>query len=185
MTKKEWIEWTEKKIVILDGAMGTNLFLRGMPRGVCTEQWILEKPDVVIGHDLNGEFGHFNHILTADSTLHGVLYAGDASMYPESAKKYGVWDVPKYYIHLYEPEHRINVDFNTPAERLMNLSPLQTAYVAFEKHTTEAHHSSVYSLDSFGKDYDNTCFGLYRTLVGPDIENNDFFEHIQKTGAEK
>ncbi len=143
------------------------------------------KPDVVIGHDLNGEFGHFNHILTADSTLHGVLYAGDETMYPETAKKYGVWDVPKYYIHLYDPEHRINVDFDTPVESLYNLSPLHTAYVAFEKHTTEAHHSSVYSLDSFGKDYDNTCFGLYRSLVGPDIKNNDFFENLPKTGAKK
>ncbi len=153
--------------------------------GAVTEVIRKYKPDVVIGHDLNGEFGHFNHILTADSTLHGVLYSGDETMYTESAEKYGVWDVPKYYIHLYDPEHRINVDFNTPVESLMNLSPLQTAYVAFEKHSTEAHHSSVYSLDSFGKDYDNTCFGLYRTLVGPDTENNDFFEHIEKAGAER
>lgn len=137
------------------------------------------KPDVVIGHDLNGEFGHYNHILTADATLNGVLLAGDPSAYPESAALYGTWDVPKYYIHLYNPDQRINVDFNTPLECLMNLSPLQTAYVAFEKHTTEAHHSEVYSLDSFGKDYDNTCFGLYRSLVGPDIQNNSFFENLE------
>ena len=34
--------------VILDGAMGTNLFLRGMPRRVCPEQWIIEHPEVVV-----------------------------------------------------------------------------------------------------------------------------------------
>ena len=137
------------------------------------------KPDVVIGHDLNGEFGHFNHILTADATLNGVLLAGDETACPESAAEWGVWEVPKYYIHLWKPENRINVDFKTPLESLMNLSPLQTAYVAFEKHTTEAHHSEVYSLDSFGKDYDNTCFSLYRSLVGDDVKNDSFFENLE------
>ncbi len=31
--------------LILDGATGTELQKRGMPEGVCTEQWILEHPD--------------------------------------------------------------------------------------------------------------------------------------------
>lgn len=137
------------------------------------------KPDVVIGHDLGGEFGHFNHILTADATMNGVLMAGDAANYPESAEKYGVWDVPKYYMHLYDPEHQIGIDWDEPYEELLNLSPMQVAYVAFEKHTTEAHHSEFYSLDVAGKENDNRCFGLYRSLVGDDVENNSFFEHLE------
>ena len=35
------------KIVCLDGATGSNLALRGMPSGVCPEQWILDNPDVL------------------------------------------------------------------------------------------------------------------------------------------
>lgn len=31
--------------LILDGAMGTQLLKRGMPTGICTEQWIMENPD--------------------------------------------------------------------------------------------------------------------------------------------
>ena len=48
MTKTEFQQLAEQRIILLDGAMGTNLFLRGMPRGVCTEQWILEKPETAM-----------------------------------------------------------------------------------------------------------------------------------------
>ena len=34
--------------IISDGATGTQLYKRGMPKGVCTETWILEHPDVLI-----------------------------------------------------------------------------------------------------------------------------------------
>ena len=37
------------RIVFLDGATGSNLAMRGMPSGVCPEQWILEHEDVLIG----------------------------------------------------------------------------------------------------------------------------------------
>lgn len=33
---------------LLDGATGTNLMKAGMPKGVCTEQWILDNPDALI-----------------------------------------------------------------------------------------------------------------------------------------
>lgn len=36
-------------IVFLDGATGSNLALRGMPAGVCPEEWILANEDVLIG----------------------------------------------------------------------------------------------------------------------------------------
>ena len=49
MTKREFKQLTEQKIVYLDGAMGSNLIKRGMPQGVCPEKWILENKDIVIG----------------------------------------------------------------------------------------------------------------------------------------
>lgn len=42
MTKREFRNLCEKKILLLDGATGTNLQKAGMPTGVCPEQWILE-----------------------------------------------------------------------------------------------------------------------------------------------
>lgn len=137
------------------------------------------KPDVVIGHDLDGEFGHYNHILTAHATVNAVEMAGDPQNFPESAEEYGVWDVPKFYMHLYDPDHRIMIPWDEPLENMMNLSARQIAHVGFEKHTTEAHQSEAYSLDTYGTKWDYSCFGLYRSLVGPDIENNDFFENLE------
>lgn len=47
MTKKEFAELTNGKILYLDGATGSNLYKAGMPRGVSTEQWVLEHPSVL------------------------------------------------------------------------------------------------------------------------------------------
>ncbi|MDO5408824.1 MAG: homocysteine S-methyltransferase family protein [Lachnospiraceae bacterium] len=47
MNRAEFIELVEKGPLLLDGAMGSNLILAGMPRGVCSEQWALEHPQVV------------------------------------------------------------------------------------------------------------------------------------------
>lgn len=48
MTRQEFKELTENKIVILDGATGSNLQKAGMPAGVCPEKWILEHPEALI-----------------------------------------------------------------------------------------------------------------------------------------
>ena len=45
MTKHEFQELIKKGTVILDGATGSNLMRAGMPRGVCTEQWVCENPE--------------------------------------------------------------------------------------------------------------------------------------------
>lgn len=37
----------KKKVVILDGAMGTELQKQGLPQGVCPEQWCIENPRVL------------------------------------------------------------------------------------------------------------------------------------------
>lgn len=49
MTKQEFREFIKDRMVFLDGATGSNLMLRGMPGGVCPEQWIMENTQVLIG----------------------------------------------------------------------------------------------------------------------------------------
>lgn len=48
MRKNEFREFIESKIVLLDGASGSNLQKRGMPIGVCPEQWMTENEGIVI-----------------------------------------------------------------------------------------------------------------------------------------
>lgn len=45
MTKQEFRDLCESRILLLDGATGTNLQKAGMPTGVCPEQWILENKE--------------------------------------------------------------------------------------------------------------------------------------------
>ena len=47
MTREEFETLTGQGTVYLDGACGSNLYLAGMPRGICAEQWILEHEQVM------------------------------------------------------------------------------------------------------------------------------------------
>lgn len=47
MTKQDFQELINQGPLILDGATGSNLMKAGMPKGVCTEQWILEHKEVL------------------------------------------------------------------------------------------------------------------------------------------
>ena len=46
MTKEEFRKLTEN-VLILDGATGSNLMASGMPRGICTETWVIEHKDII------------------------------------------------------------------------------------------------------------------------------------------
>lgn len=48
MKKEEFAALCKKKIVLLDGATGSNLMKAGMPRGVCTEAWVCEHPQALL-----------------------------------------------------------------------------------------------------------------------------------------
>ncbi|HQB62693.1 MAG TPA: homocysteine S-methyltransferase family protein, partial [Spirochaetota bacterium] len=48
MDKNAFSNLLANKILILDGATGTELQKRGMPKGVCPEKWVSENPDSII-----------------------------------------------------------------------------------------------------------------------------------------
>ena len=47
MNRTEFKAWTQGHIRLMDGATGSNLMKLGMPRGCCTEQWVLEHPETI------------------------------------------------------------------------------------------------------------------------------------------
>lgn len=47
MTRQEFVQLIQEKIVVLDGATGSNLQKKGMPIGVCPEQWIIENQEIM------------------------------------------------------------------------------------------------------------------------------------------
>lgn len=48
LTKEQLQEKITAGIHILDGATGSNLRAAGMPKGCCTEQWVLENPEPLV-----------------------------------------------------------------------------------------------------------------------------------------
>ena len=48
LTKEQLHHKIESGVRILDGATASNLMLEGMPRGSCTEEWILAHPDILV-----------------------------------------------------------------------------------------------------------------------------------------
>lgn len=54
MTSQDFKELVQSKIIIVDGATGSNLQKKGMPTGVSPEKWMLENPQALI--ELQKEF---------------------------------------------------------------------------------------------------------------------------------
>lgn len=48
LTREQFAQRLSRGPLILDGATGSNLMKAGMPRGGCTEEWILHHPEAII-----------------------------------------------------------------------------------------------------------------------------------------
>ena len=48
LTKKDFQDRISQGLRFLDGATGSNLLKAGMPRGCCTEKWVLEHPEPLV-----------------------------------------------------------------------------------------------------------------------------------------
>ncbi|MBQ8580270.1 MAG: PIG-L family deacetylase [Oscillospiraceae bacterium] len=146
------------------------------------------KPQVAIGHDLKGEYKHGMHMVYADLLVKALDMTADATVFPESADKYGTWDVPKTYLHLYE-ENKIVIDYDVPLDSFDGL----TAFQASQKLGYPCHKSQQWTwftrwLNGSGgnkitkateiETYNPAHFGLYRSTVGEDVQKNDFLENI-------
>ena len=137
----------------------------------CIRRW---KPEVIVTHDLKGEYGHGGHQAVADTVCASIGYAADAGKYPESFRKYGVWQVKKCYIHLYK-KGRIQFDWHRPLEAFGGKDGLTVATEALALHRSQVKRG--WEMEDGGK-MDNSLFGLYYTSVGPDEAGDDLFEHI-------
>lgn len=48
LTKEQFAQRLRQGVHLLDGATGSNLRAAGMPKGCCTEQWVLEHPEPLV-----------------------------------------------------------------------------------------------------------------------------------------
>ena len=144
-------------------------------QGFVVEQIRRFQPQVVVTQDVNGEYGHGGHEMLAQS----VMKAVDSSMldtyHPESVATYGTWDVPKTYLHIW-PENTIHMDLHVPLEEFGGQNAVEVAAAAYKRHVSQQ-WCWFYVSDDEDYDYSIANFGLYRTNVGTD-SNNDMMENI-------
>jgi len=131
------------------------------------------KPKVIIAQDFNGEYGHGVHMLNTYTLSKALEISNDASSYPESATKYGVWNVPKTYVHLYG-KNQLTMNWDVPLDSFGGTTAFDMAVRGFAKHKSQQTYYKV------GREGVFNCmlFGLYRSTVGEDVKKNDFFENI-------
>ena len=156
-------------------------------QGFVVEQIRRFRPLVAVGHDINGEYGHGMHMVYADLLINALDITGVATEYPESAEKYGTWEVQKLYLHLYE-ENPVTIDYDQPLRSFDGM----TAFEVTQKKGYPCHESQQWTWFTGwinGKNtpitkateiatYNPCQFGLYHSTVGDDVAKNDFMENI-------
>ena len=141
------------------------------------------KPEVVVTHDVDGEYGHGQHKMTADAAQRAIAIAAsddNSDVYLQSMLDHGTWQVKKLYLHLYK-ENQLTFDWNVPLESMNGKTGLELATEAYALHVTQ--RTSGMSVTETGSEYDNRVFGLAHTTVGEDVRKDDFLENIYESPA--
>ena len=140
------------------------------------------QPLVVVGHDINGEYGHALHKVYTDLLMDALEMTADETQYPESAEKYGTWDVPKTYLHSYE-ENQLIMDWDQPLESFDGMTAFEvTKNLGYPCHKSQysdfAWYLAYYDSAAECPKYNPCYYGLFRSTVGEDVEKKDFFENL-------
>ena len=136
------------------------------------------RPEVIVTQDVNGEYGHLVHVYMLSLFREVIEETADADKYPASAELYGIWDVPKTYIHLWgDEEEQTVMDWDIPLSAFNALPAIEVARNAFMLHSSQ-YEQGNHLVEGRYDPYSSYRFGLYRSLVGEDEAKNDFFEHL-------
>lgn len=147
-------------------------------------------PQVVVAHDFKGEYGHGMHQVYADLVSQAIYLTNNPSYFPRSAEKYGLWDVPKTYFHVYG-KNSIELELDDPLESFDGLSAFDVSrYIGFPCHETQVIYREFTDW-IYGAENEVTCstditrfspryYGLYRSTVGEDVEKNDVMENTPR-----
>lgn len=144
------------------------------------------RPQVVVGHDLDGEYGHGQHMYNAETLCAALELSKDESYDEKSVREYGVWDVPRCYLHLYS-ENAVVCDFDEPLEYFGGKTAFEVSKEAFS-----FHHSQLWTwfadwIDVSRADeitlYSPTHYGLYYAADQSTVPSADFFEGLETYAA--
>ncbi len=136
------------------------------------------KPLIVITHDFEGEYGHGFHRLVAASVATALENAADPAYEEGPCAGLPAWDTPKAYFHNYK-ENAITLDLRQPVDERDGMAPIEIAALSYKQHVSQQWCWFYVSDNPNDKhpEINSAAWGLYRTNVGVD-EDNDFFENL-------
>ncbi len=137
------------------------------------------KPLVVAGHDTNGEYGHGVHMLNSAAIKEAVKLSADR----------GLWDVPKTYIHSLR-ENSVVFNWDMPMDELGGRTPFEVSQEGYGFHHSQHRFESLtrwlYGTEgapitqaSQILSHSPCRYGLYRSTVGMDTEENGIFQNLE------
>ena len=144
------------------------------------------KPQVVVGHDENGEYSHGQHILNTHLLKQAIYKANDLNYDEASYNKYGNWQISKLYLHLYK-EKEINMNYDIPLDYFGGKTAYQVSKEGYKKHLSQQWtwftgwingKNNNYTKATDITTYSPLKYGLFYSSVGDDLEKNDMFENI-------
>ena len=139
------------------------------------------KPEVVVTHDINGEYGHGMHRLCADAAEKAIAFANDPMRSPDSFKAFGAFQVQKLYLHLYNERSadvRLVMDWDVPLSAFGGKTGIELALAGYQDHHLSQHRYEQYKVEPRSSPYSCYEFGLKYSAVGPDIHKNDLTENV-------
>lgn len=151
------------------------------------------KPYVVVGHDERGEYSHGQHILNTFILEKAYELAFDDSYDEETKNKYGLWNISKLYLHLYE-ENSLCLDYDKPLEAFDGKTAYEVSKIGYSYHLSQQYtwftawlngQNNEYTSSKDIKTYSPCKFGLYYTNVEPDTVKEDLFENVIDTKNKK
>ena len=149
------------------------------------------QPKVVLGHDIEGEYGHGQHKLNTYTLKQAIEKSKDSSYITGDLKAY---DVPKFYIHLYDLDNKTVLDYDIPLEKYDGKTAYEVSKEGYKKHLSQQYtwftswlngKNNSYTSATQITTYNPAYWGLYYTTVGPDVNKNDLFENIVEEKEEE
>lgn len=135
------------------------------------------KPDVVITQAESGEYGHGAHKLVADVMPKCAVLAADPNEYPGTGEP---WQIKKVYLHMW-PENQQHFNWHEPLTAFGGEDSYNVTTRALLCHRSQT-RTGFWNMQQGEKDaFDNTCFGLAFTTVGPDVILGDLFENLPQS----
>jgi len=143
------------------------------------------RPQVVVGHDVKGEYGHPQHMVNTDTLIKALPLSGDESyLLPDSADL--PWQPEKVYLHLYG-ENEIVMDWDKPLAAFGGKTAYEVSKEGYACHRSQQWtwftswiegKYGQYTASTEIRTYSPNRYGLYFTRVGQDSVGGDFFENV-------